>query len=109
MADDQDGKRYLVLIQLKGDSTMKRIAEDVRKIMEYLKGFSRGEQELAFKSKDGLLFGVFLKTASPQFLQAEFLKCPGTQNGDGVMAFEVGKLIAGTEGFSRAWTWLQRH
>jgi hypothetical protein len=108
MADENAPKRYLVVIQLKADSTLTRIGEDVPKIMKYLESFSRGEHEIAFRSNDGHLFGLFLRTGTPQFLQAEFHKCPGTQNGDAIIAFEVGGLVAG-EGFSRAWTWLQRH
>ena len=105
---DASTKRYLAIVQLKGDSTIARIGEDVPKIIKFIESFSHGEHEQAFRSKDGLLFGYFLKTATPEFLQAEFIKCSGTQNGDSFVAFEIGNLVAG-EGFSRAWTWLQRH
>lgn len=107
MADN--AKRYLAIIQLKNDSSLARIAADAPKIIEFLTGFSKGEHELAFRSNDRLIFAYFLKTAAPQFLQAEFDKCPGTQNGDAMMVVEVGALVGGTAGFSRAWTWLQRH
>jgi hypothetical protein len=100
--------RCLAVIQLKSDSTMQRIASDMPQIMAFLTRFSKGEHELAFRSNDGQLFGYFLKTATPQFLQAEFDKCEGTHNGDAMLVFEAGKLVSGN-GFSRAWTWLQRH
>ena len=102
-------KRYLAIIQLKNDTSMARIETDAPKIIEFLASFSKGEHELAFRSNDRLIFAYFLKTATPHFLQAEFDKCPGTQNGDSIMVVEVGALVAGSAGFSRAWTWLQRH
>jgi len=100
--------RCLAVIQLKADSTIQRLAADVPKIVDFISRFSRGEHELAFRSKDGLLFGYFLKTETPQFLQAEFDKCEGTQSGDSFLVVEAGHLIAGL-GFTRAWTWLQHH
>jgi hypothetical protein len=108
MADTHQQARLLAVVQLKPDSTMQRIAADVPQIVEFIKRFSKGDHELAFRSNDGLIFGYFLKTNTPQFMQPEFDKCPGTQNGDAFLAFVAGDLIAGS-GFSRAWTWLQRH
>lgn len=101
-------KRLLVVIQLKTDSTIQRLQHDAPKIIRFLEGISRGELEMAFRSNDGLLFGYFVKTATPQFIRPEFEKCDGTQNGDSILAFEAGELAAGI-GFSRAWTWLQHH
>lgn len=101
-------KRYLVVVQLKSDASPQRIRNDVPLILEWVQHFSKGEQEAAFRSNDGLLFGFFIKTAAPQFLQPEFEKCRGTINGDSMLAFEAGDLAGGV-GFSRAWTWLQRH
>jgi hypothetical protein len=101
-------KRYLAIIQLKKDSTIQRVADDVPEIVEFIKRFSKGEQEQAFRSNDGLLFGYFLKTNAPEFMRPEFEKCEGTQNGDSLLVFEAGQLMAGI-GFTRAWTWLQHH
>jgi hypothetical protein len=101
-------KRCIAIIQLRADSTIQRLAADVPKITDFVGRFSKGEHELAFRSNDGHLFGYFLKTATPQFLQPEFDKCEGTQNGDSLIVFEAGELLAGV-GFTRAWTWLQRH
>jgi hypothetical protein len=41
-------------------------------------------------------------------MRPEFEKCEGTQNGDSLLVFEAGQLMAGI-GFTRAWTWLQHH
>jgi hypothetical protein len=101
-------KRCLAVVQLAGASTTERLREDVPKIVALLTRFSHGKQELAFRSHDGLLFGYFLIATNPQFLQAEFEKCEGARNGDSFMAFEAGEPVAGV-GFTRAWTWLQRH
>jgi hypothetical protein len=101
-------KRCLAIIQLKSDSTIQRVAADVPKIVVVVRRFSQGEHEQAFRSNDGLQFGFFLNTNTPQFLLPEFEKCEGTQNGDALLVFEAGQLISG-QGFSRAWTWLQRH
>jgi|SRR5258708_32418932 hypothetical protein len=101
-------RRCLAVVQLKADSDLRRIQNDVPKIVDFLRRFSKGEHEQAFRSSDGLLFGFFLKTAAPQFLQAEFEKCEGTITGDSFLAFEAGAFVGGI-GFGRAWTWLQRH
>jgi hypothetical protein len=104
----EEKTRCLAIVQLAKDSTLQRLHNDVPKIVEFLSRFSKGEHEQAFRSNDGTLFGFFLKTDSPHFLEAEFDKCAGTRNGDTFFVFEVGKPI-GANGFGRAWTWLQRH
>jgi hypothetical protein len=104
-----DPKRYLAVIQLRSDSNIERLTRDVPLILDWLTHFSKGEHEQAFRSNDRLLFGYFLRTSAPQFLQAEFEKCRGTINGDALLVFEAGELVAGVGGFSRAWAWLQRH
>jgi len=102
-------KRFLLVITLRPDSDIPRIAKDVPKILDFISSFSKGDHEQAFHSNDRLLFGYFLTTANSHFLRAEFEKCEGTTNGDHLLVVEIGELIAGTSGFSRGWTWLQRH
>jgi hypothetical protein len=103
------GNRYIGIVQLKADSTRERMVKDIPQIVEFFKAISRGECEQAFRSNDGLLFAYFIKSNLPgAMLQAEFEKCAGTLNGDSFLAFEAGELAAGI-GFTRAWTWLQRH
>ena len=103
-----EAKRVIAVVQHKNDSTLQRLAKDVPEIVKFLNSFSGGEQEQVFRSNDGLLFAFFLKVKNPRFMQAEFQKCQGTQNGDAILIFEAGELIGAT-GFSRAWTWLQHH
>jgi hypothetical protein len=107
MADDL--ARYLGIVQLKSDSTIERIREDVPKILDLFTQLSNGEQEQAFRSSDGLLFGILFKSSRPgPVMRAEFDRCYGTRDGDAFLVFEAGELATG-QGFSRAWTWLQRH
>jgi len=105
---DTAAKRCLSIIKLRADSNLQRIQTDIPKIVAFIRRFSKDQHELAFRSNDGLLFGFFLKVAIPQFLQAEFEKCEGIVTGDSFLVFEAGPLLAGI-GFSRAWTWLERH
>lgn len=105
---ETEPRRCLAIVQLKAGSSLQRVQADVPKIVDFLRRFSKGEQEQAFRSSDSLLFGFFLKTAATEFLRVEFEKCEGTITGDSFMVFEAGPLITGL-GFTRAWTWLQRH
>lgn len=103
-------RRYLVVVEMEGGSDMQRIASDVPQIMALMRRLSNTEPVLAFRSKDGLLFGILIRTnALPHMILAEFEKCQGTRNGDHMMALDIGNKLTGTSGFSRAWTWLQRH
>lgn len=104
----EEKTRCMAIVQLANDSTLQRVAKDVPEIVKLIARFSNGEHEQAFRSNDGLLFGFFLKTDSVQFLKAEFQKSQATTNDDSILVVEIGKLIGGL-GFSRAWTWLQRH
>lgn len=107
---EHDRRRYLVIVQLANDSTLQRVAQDAPKILDVLNQLSGGDCVSAFRSNDGLLFGMFIHTNAPgAVIRAEFEKSPGTRNGDNMMGFDVGDNRAGTTGFSRAWTWLQRH
>ena len=108
-AEVEEKKRYLAIIQLKSDSDMPRIAKAVPAISGLLDSVSGGEREQAFRSNDGLLFGVFIKTAKPSaVIRSSFEKLHETINGDTFLLIETGEDFAGI-GFSRAWTWLQHH
>lgn len=88
---------------------MKRLAGVIPQIDELFSRFSDGENEQAFRSNDGLLFGFFFKTSvHGDIMRAEFEKLTATNSGDSLLIFEAGPLCTG-HGFSRAWTWLQRH
>lgn len=82
-------KRYLVVVQLKADSVPHRIKWDAPMVLDWLQPFSKGEQEFAFRSYDGLTLGVIIKTRVPQCLHHEFEKHRGTFNGASLMAFEA--------------------
>ncbi len=103
-----DIKRYIVIVKLKEGSDRDRIVRDAPEIVALIHRFSNGEHEVVFQADFGALFAFFIKSDRIQFLQAEFEKCKGTINGDAMLAFEAGPLASGV-GFSRAWTWLQRH
>lgn len=85
-------KRYLVVVQLRADSAPHRIKRDAPMVLDWLQPFSNGEQEVAFRSNDGLTLGVIIKTKAPQCLQPEFEKHRGTFNGASIMAFEADRL-----------------
>ena len=108
--DERTLRRWCILIALRADSDIGRLARDVPVIIEMIQRFSNGEFEQCCRSNDRLLFGYFFKSQKPgDMMRAEFESCSGTINGDHVMIFDVGDQKAGTSGFARAWTWLQRH
>ena len=98
-------KRYLATVQLAGGADRPR--SDIALIAEWLRRFAKSEHELAFRSSDGLLFGFFLRTVSPQFMRAEFEKSPGTRNGDQLLVVEVAELVDAI-GFNQGASWLRR-
>jgi hypothetical protein len=78
-----DSKRYMAVIQFKSDATMQRIAMDAPKLTSLFDRFSRGEKEMAFRSKDGLLFGILFRSSVPGgVIGREFQQSDATQNGD---------------------------
>ncbi len=109
MADEAPTK-FLVVVRLHPASDLQRIGNDFPRMMEVLRRFATTEPELAFMSKDGLLFGHFIISSAPTtVIRAEWEKCEGSVTDDAMMLFEIGAKHGGTAGFSRAWTWLQRH
>lgn len=101
--------RVCAIVQLKNDSSFGRVREDAPIIVRTVQSFAKGPLELVFRSNDGILFGWFFETDKPLgMLQAEVNGCTGFRNGDAFLVFELGKGLGGV-GFSRAWTWLQRH
>jgi len=101
-------RRVMVLVKLDLGDGPARLTRDVPAILKMLADFSSGEQELAFRSDDGLLFGFFIKTDRGAFLRPEFEKLTATTHKDSILAFEAGALVSAI-GFTRAWTWLQHH
>lgn len=56
------------------------------------------------------MFGYFLTADDGVgFMVPEFHKCTGIYNGDCVLIFEAGALVAGTGTFTKAATWLQHN
>lgn len=102
-------RRYLVIVQLRADSGPDRQTRDLPLIVDWIQSFSKGEQEVAFRSHDWRTFGFFIKTTGPHFMRAEFDKCRGSINGDSMIIVEIGTFNDANLGFSRALTWLQRH
>jgi hypothetical protein len=100
-----DPKRYLAIVKLAGGA--EREAQDIPLVAGWLRQFAKSDHELAFLSKDRLLFGFFLRTARAQFMRAEFDKCPGTINGDELLVVEAGDLVDAI-GFHQTATWLRR-
>jgi len=104
-----DTRRYLAIVQLKSDSDIGRIQNDVPQIINFLQLISHNEMEQVFRSRDGLLFGFFIKTDAPPYsFKPGFESCYGTLNGDSLLIFEAGETACGI-GFSRAWNWLDHH
>lgn len=102
-------RRVCVLIALKNDSALQRIAADIPPIVDTLRRASTGEFENLLRSNDGILSGFLMKTDKGcDFLRRRFEECEGSRAGDSFLAFDIGEDFHGV-GFSRAWTWLQRH
>lgn len=101
--------RYLLMVQLNQSSDMERVRRDVPGFVSAVKRVSSGSSEIAYRSSDGLTFGImFQADEDPQKLQSWFRGESYFLNGDGMVVVELGDLRAGL-GSSRAWTWLQRH
>jgi len=100
-------KRYLVVIQFKGDTRLSELAKRVPSLQDLISAFSKGEMEQVFRSPEGLSFGMFFKSASPDYhMRSELNRM--TINGDSFLLCEVGNLTA-NKGLGRPATWLQRH
>jgi hypothetical protein len=99
--------RACVIIQLKQDSTLSRVGEDVPEIIKTLQEFSQ-KHEMVFRSNDGTMFGYFIVTDKPLGLISGTIENSRSfRNGDSILLFEVGEGLHGI-GFTRQWTWLQR-
>lgn len=97
------------MVQLKPDSDRSRVIKNVPLIMAHLARLPATSHEIAYRSSDGLTFGVFFQSDhDPSKLQATLPATTYFENGDALIVVEVGTLKAGS-GMSRAWTWLQRH
>jgi hypothetical protein len=100
-------KRYLALVQFKSDTTLEELAYRVPGFQGKITKLSRGESEQAFRTNDGLAFGMFFRSALPRHvLWSEFDH--GTSHGDTYMIIEAGPLVE-HKGFGRAAAWLQHH
>ena len=99
--------RVAVIIQLKQDSTLTRVQNDVPNIIKVLT--SHGEKaEMIFRSNDGLHFGWFISISKPlRVVLASITNGTSFRNDDCILMFEVGEALEGL-GFSRQGTWLQR-
>jgi hypothetical protein len=116
---DTPEKRYLVIIQLK-DSTPRRLQKIIPALQVALARAASAPVESAFRSLGADSFGYFVKTTLRAAQIVEKIVAPGghrafqgeppiLDGGDAVFALEIGKEWGGTDEFSRAKTWLQRH
>lgn len=97
--------RYCVIIQLDNKSDLGRVRSDVPAIVSLIKGHSE-EDEMAFRSNDGVLFGWFIRTNKPiDMIRNAIEGCPSFRNEDSFIAFEVGSGLSG-KGFTRQWNFL---
>ncbi len=119
MADEP--RQYLVIVQL-GSTEPDRLAEVVPWIKSTLERLSEAPLEIAFRAVSADIFGhlVRSKLAAKQIEAAILrpntvsrvggLELPGgLDNKDHVFVLELGDDCAGSQGFSRALTWTQRH
>ncbi|MEH6477095.1 MAG: hypothetical protein V7727_15500 [Sneathiella sp.] len=101
--------KCFAIFQLKSNSNMQRIVEDVPEIIDLLGQVSIGNIEQVFRSNDGHLFGYFLTTIKHfNVIRASFEQCGGTRTGDNFIIFDVNDDFAAV-GFSRAWNWFQHN
>lgn len=102
--------RVCVMIQLGGTVSIDRIREDVPRLLEIAKSASKGEFEQVFRSANADLFGWFLHVPDDELhlLKERFVGSTAFRNQDSILVLELGPWFTG-KGFSRAWTWLQRH
>ena len=102
--------RFFIVVQLDNASTLQRVSYDVPGIITLLKSCSTGEDVAVFRSNDGVLFGLFVKSdLSQDVIQKRFDASPHTNNKDAILITDVGNATASSLGFSRASTWLKRH
>ena len=102
-------KTYLVIVRLKNDSNMERLAEVIPDLVNILNGISNSDMQQCFRSNDGILSGYYVNTnKNAHFIRIALEKSSKTQNGDHFLVNEIGRDYDGL-GFSRAWAWLQHH
>ena len=110
MSDDRIKRRYCAIIQLSKASSMARIAESVPLILDMIERWSNKDYEQLCRSNDAQLFGYVFKTKKPAgMLSAEFESCPGTQQRDTFIVFELGRECSSSTGFQRPLAWVQHH
>lgn len=100
-------KKYLAIVHFRTDTPLTELGRRVPAIQLKISELSKGDNEQAFRSTDGLLFGTFFKSALPiQIIGTELDKM--TVSGDKFQFFEIGEFGMG-RGFGRAAAWLQHH
>lgn len=101
--------RYLLMAELKDDPEEKRATAHVPLIIEHIKRYCGKEYDVAYRSCNGLVFGLFFQTAqNPDKIRSTLTGEYFFRSGDALMIVEVGKLI-GNHGLTRSATWLLRH
>jgi hypothetical protein len=103
--------RLLLLVEFHKNTPerLKRVAG----ITEYIEQISKKETEFLFKTDDLRTFARMLKTDKSAREITMHLSNPGNGlplllNEDAALVIEIGDDFSG-QGFSRTWTWLQRH
>lgn len=105
-------RRFLLLVELHGDTTFDRIAEagkSIRVELNKMTGGDEKEWEIIFSSTDHDLFGYFVRTTwDANRIERAVDGCTGTRREDSILVIELGSTFSGKR-FGRAATWLQHH
>ncbi|USG62499.1 hypothetical protein NBZ79_05870 [Sneathiella marina] len=104
-----NSKMCFILVELCAVSTLQRIADDVPEIISVLKRLADGELQQVFRSRDGLVFGFFMRTSLPlDVVRSSLQRSEASLGDDSFLLLEVSDEFS-AKGFSRAWTWLQHN
>lgn len=104
---EDPARKYLVVAQFKSDTSLADLAGLVPDLQRAISGLCNGEMEQAFRTAEGLTFGILFKSPKPLGIINAVLD-GATRNGDSFLVTEVGEHAV-SKGFGRPLTWLQRH
>ena len=125
MADENETKRYLVILNLKSTEPA-RLQTLVPSLKAVLSNVSTEPIEQVFRSVTADVFGFFIRSRLVPRQIVAAIQSPGKalwqkdndripdigpflQSGDGLMVVEIGEDFQAEAGFTRAGTWLQHH
>ena len=123
MPDDLKTPRWLVIVSA-NPATPARLAQIVPALLSTLDRMAEGPVEQAFRSLHADHFGFLMRSRHKAHQINDTLRTPAKgsawfggegwvepflTNADQIMVLEIGDQFGGSTGFSRAFTWLQRH